>query len=352
MCWEEFELASLINNILDAIFHMTYLAGLCMLSYRISEKSLSSIGKQFDRKIKFRMSVLGEKLEKKKNRSWIYRHIDELLYLAKPDYTPGASFLRFSVQFFLIFFVVFLGMLLVFGGASLRFGNPFTGISVESSTRLQWEFPFLVAGMAAFSFYLKLRLNYANQKIKGSYDLLEVVKILPKFASYSMDTALSKTCELLSNDNVLRRPLSLLALSFANYASKSELIRDVQRFSSAIGTTFSVELSSILLYALEYGTGWLTSSLSELHRSMEKQREIVLEARQNSRDAILLGRYVNLILIAIVLGSVALSIGWEAYIKLQFFSPLGLSLLSILLILLFISFILGTYLSKPVLDYH
>lgn len=346
-----------VERIIDVILHLCYAAGLWLVVYPLIENYISSIGRKLDYRMNIRFRMLGEKLSKQKNRIWLYRHIDDLLYLTKKNYEPGTSVFRFFIQVSVVFVIVFIVVMLTLGDiiGRLTFGDPFgEGIYVQEHMPafMNWQFPLLLASLSACLLYLKLRYDYATIKVKSSYDLLEVVKLLPKFANYSVDTALQKVCDLLSDDNVLRRPLALLAVSFSNYGSKQELLRDAQRFSGAIGTTFAVELVSSLLYAKENGSTWLTSALTELHRSMEQQREAIFEARSNSRDAILLGKYVNAGLFIFVNGTVALSIGFNAYIRLQFYTSLGLTLFSIILILIFISFVIGSVLSRPVLDYY
>ncbi|QQZ64647.1 hypothetical protein JI735_33915 (plasmid) [Paenibacillus sonchi] len=168
----------------------------------------------------------------------------------------------------------------------------------------------------------------------------------------SVDKALDKTSDFLEEDNVLKRPLRILAAAFANYSNEKELQRAANRFADSISTTFARVFISDLLYAEREGSHVLSASLLELNMSMEQQRETIITVKTANNDPITLGLYVNLILLVFVIGTFMLMLTPSVYYKLQFQTQIGLYFLGFIVGSLFLAFAISMILARPKLDYQ
>ncbi|WP_379132502.1 hypothetical protein [Paenibacillus sp. sgz500958] len=337
--------------------HLLIIGGLWMLVQPLIERGLRHFGQKLDFRFNRGMRVFGNKVSNVNNGSWLYRHLDNLLYFVHRKYEPGISVMQFTLRTLILFAAIFLSGMLTLRElpGHLAFHNPFLeGVNLnESSASAQsWHFPLFVAIVSATIPYFRMRYVYAQRKVKGSYDLLDVIKISAKFTHLPVDELLLKTADFLATDNVLKIPLRLLGAAFGNYSNEQELQREAGRFSRAIGTTFSVEFVSDLLYSEKEGTLYLKNSLLMLNRSMEQQRETILTVKAVSRDAISLGLYGNLVVLISSVGTFIYMLKPDVYFKLQFQTSIGLSFLAVILSGLFVSFVISTILARPKLDYH
>ncbi|OKP79465.1 hypothetical protein A3844_28455 [Paenibacillus helianthi] len=347
----------LLFYVLQVAFHLLIAGGLWLLVKPLIERHLRQLGQKIDQRMSLRISLFGKRVSSNKKRRWLYRHLDDLLYFAKRKYEPGISVTRFLIHTLFLFSAVFLSGMLTLSElpGHLSFSNPFLeGISFDERIPVQgnWRFPLFVAVIAASIPYLRTRYLYAQRKVRGSYDLLDVIKIATKFTHLSVDSILTKTAEFLTEESVLKTPLRLLGAAFSNYSNERELTREAERFAGAIGTTFAVEFVSDLLYCEKEGTRYLKNTLMMLSRSMEQQRETILTVKAGSRDAISLGLYGNLVVLVSSVGTFIYMLKPDVYFKLQFQTTVGLTFLMIIIAGLFISFMISTILARPKLDYH
>ncbi|WP_410513887.1 hypothetical protein PaeBR_05555 [Paenibacillus sp. BR2-3] len=337
--------------------HLLIVRGLWLLVKPLLERNLRDLGQKIEYRINLGMRVFGKKVSRMNRGLWIYRHLDNLLYFAHRKYEPGISVLRFLMRTGLLFIAVFLSGLLTLSElpGHLNFHNPFLeGMTFNKGLPPDgaWRFPLFVAVISAMIPYFRMRYIFAQRKVRGSYDLLDAVKISSKFTHLSVDALLMKTADFLTEENVLKTPLKLLGAAFANYSNEKELYEEAGRFSRAVGTTFAVEFISDLLYSEKEGTLYLKNSLMLLNRSMEQQRETILTVKAGSRDAISLGLYGNFVVLVSSVGTFIYMLKPDVYFRLQFQTSVGLAFLVVILTGLFISFVISTILAKPKLDYH
>lgn len=347
----------LLLYIFRFILHLLIVWGMWLLIKPLIERHLWQVSQKVDFRIKHKMSIFGKRVSSVKKRLWLYRHLDNFLYFVHQNYEPGVSVMRFVVRTVIVFIAVFLSGLLTISElpGRLSFNNPFLdGITFNEGQSIQeaWRFPFFMAVISAMIPYFRMRYIYAQRKVHGSYDLLDVVKISTKFTHLSVDSILDRTADFLTDKNVLKGPLKLLGATFSNYSNEKELAQEAGRFSGAIGTTFALEFISDLLYAEKEGTRYLKSSLMLLNRSMEQQRDTILTVKAGSRDAISLGLYGNLLVLVSTVGTFMYMLKPDVYFQLQFETTVGLSFLMVIISGLFISFVISTILARPKLDYH
>lgn len=347
----------LVLYILRFAFHLLVVWGLWLMIKPLIEQHLRDMGQKLDERINRKISGFGTRVNKIKKRLWLYRHLDNLLYFVNQRYEPGISVMRFVLRTSFLFIAVFLSGLLTLSElpGHLSFNNPFLeGIRFKDGEPIQgaWRFPLFIGLISATIPYLRMRYMYAHRKVRGSYDLLDVVKISTKFTHLSVDSILNRTADFLNEKNVLKTPLKLLGATFANYSNEKELREEASRFSKTIGTTFAVEFISDLLYAEKEGTRYLKGSLMLLNRSMEQQRETILTVKAGSRDAISLGLYGNLVVLVSTVGTFMYMLKPDVYLQLQFETTIGLTFLTVIISGLFISFVISTILARPKLDYH
>lgn len=337
--------------------HLLIVWGICLLVKPLMEQGVRHFAAQVNGHFIRRKKVLRLKAGGIPRYVPFYSHLDNLLYIARRNYEPGTTVLRFMVQSGLLAAAVFLSGLLTLRElpGHLAFHNPFLeGVSFDSGRPLRdgWRLPLFLAVLAGMLPYLRLRYAYAHKKVKGSYHLLDAVKIAAKFTHLPVDSLLGRTADYLDEDNVLVTPLKILSASFGNYSSEHELAAETQRFAKAVGTTFAVEFVSDLLYCEKEGGSYLKNSLMMLNRSMEQQRETILVVKANSRDAISLGLYGNLVVLFFSIGTFIYMLKPGVYFRLQFETRAGLAFLMVIVSGLFLSFVIGSVLAKPKLDYH
>ncbi|MVP02128.1 hypothetical protein [Paenibacillus lutrae] len=344
-----------LNFIIRSALHMIVLYGLWLLISPVIEPAIRQTGKAFDNQVRLRMRKIEIQATRRK-KSRFYQHIDDLLYIVKRDYEPGISFIKFVVQTLIVFISIFGVSLLSIGEVpnKVTFNNPFQGgVTIDtSSDKLIVIFPLVLALCLSVVPYLFLRYRYEKRVIKGSYDLLDVVKVLSKHTNFQIDVALTYTANLLPAENVLKRPIELLSNAFANYANEKELQQEVHRFSRTVGTTFAANLASDLLYLEREGGSFLRESLLFLNDAMEQQRSVIMQVKSGIRDAIALGSYGNILVLGIMSASMAFLLKPNVYIQLQFQTKVGLSFITTIFLGIFISFVISTILSRPKLDYH
>lgn len=347
----------LFTYVVQFALHLLIAVGLWLMVKPLVERHLRQLGQKMDYRMGLRISLFGKRVNATQKRMWLYRHLDNLLYFVKRKYEPGNSVLRYVLLTGFLFIGVFLSGLLTLQElpGQLTFKNPFLeGISINDRIPVQgaWKLPLFVALISASIPYLRLRYMYAQRKVRGSYDLLDVIKIATKFTYLSVDAILSRTADFLTEDNVLKTPLKLLGIAFSNYSNERELVEEAGRFTEAIGTTFAVEFVSDLLYCEKEGTRYLKNSLMTLNRTMEQQRDTILTVKAGSRDAISLGLYGNLVVLVSSVGTFIYMLKPDVYFKLQFQTTIGLTFLMIIIAGLFVSFMISTILARPKLDYH
>ncbi|AKG33684.1 hypothetical protein [Paenibacillus durus] len=346
-----------IFYLLRFVLHLLIVWGIWLLIRPLTEQGIRYFSAPITHLLLRRRKLLGQKAGGLPKKLPFYGHLDNLLYFTKRNYEPGITVLRFMLQSGILAAAVFLSGLLTLRElpGHLAFHNPFLeGVSFDSGRPLQdwWRLPLFLAVLAGMLPYLRLRYVCAHNKVKGSYHLLDVVKIAAKFTHLPVDALLGKTADFLDEDNVLVTPLKILASSFANYSNEHELFEEAQRFAQAVGTTFAVEFVSDLLYCEKEGSFYLKNSLLMLNRSMEQQRETILTVKANSRDAISLGLYGNLVVLFFSIGTFMYMLKPGVYFRLQFQTKAGLTFLMVIVSGLFLSFVISSVLAKPKLDYH
>lgn len=338
------------------LLHVLYACGVLLLIRPLLEQFIRKTFKEIDYKRKLKMQLFADRMEQMKSGLRFVRHLDQLLYLAKTDYETGKSVIRYIFWMIVLPVSVFIVSFLLVDRLPnhLEFNNPFlTGIELKRvGDGILWPFPFFSALLTLIFMYYRLRIRYERRSVESSYDLMEVVKMMAKFSHLSTDVALDQTANLLSKNNVLKRPVRTLSLLFSSYNNEKELHNGVQIFSKIIGTTFAISLCSDMLYMEREGAGFWQDSLLTLSSKMEQQRDIINQVKNNSKDAISLGMYGNILVFIMCVGTLVGFLGLNVYIRLQFQTKIGLSFLILIMAGLFLSFILSQFLSRPKLDYQ
>jgi hypothetical protein len=284
--------------------------------------------------------------------SW-FKHLDRMLYLANPRYEAQTSVYRFLAYCLLLGAATFWSVYFFTSELPFRLttSNPFLEDSNQiRNVRLGLGFALFVSLLAACFPYAGLRVRYLKRKVQGGYDLLDVVKTLSRFSHLSLDSALSRTADTLSDGNALKKPLKLLVFTVSGYTFESELRHEADRFVQAIGTTFAVAFISNILLVHRSG-GNLRETLLQLTEEMEQQMVSVLSARKDVSDAISMGSWGNLLIVLSMCGGMAFVLGWPVYTRLQFQTVSGVVFFTTILVTTIASFAVSLFLSRPRLDY-
>jgi hypothetical protein len=292
-------------------------------------------------------------LLKAKKHSWFYRHLDNLLFVAEKDYESGSSFIRFIVRSALIGFAAFITTALTVGNIPKTISNdPFApGVADTAIESFQWQIPILFGILALVIPYLISWIQYMSNQIKSSYDLLEAINLMGKYASSAVDRALGQTAAALPDKNTVKRSLYNLAQTFSAYANETEIQEDAERFSRFVGTTFAIQFTNDLIYAEREGIHYLKTTLRDLAKAMEHQRETILETQSNNSDAVQMAVWINAFVFITCSGSLMYMLGPRIYLELQLDTRIGLILLLFIIVTTIVSLIFSVVLSKPKLDY-
>ncbi|ETT61292.1 hypothetical protein BSK66_27700 [Paenibacillus odorifer] len=341
-------MSTFVDNVIRLIFQLIVVFGIWRMIKPIVDRQISLS----DSKRDLRKNLKKQRDRTLKIRKGIYKHLDDLLYLVQKGYEPGASVTKFLIRSIFMFIGIFLLSFLLLRGLPALTNSDISFLqNTQTPAKESWQFPFYLAILAAVIPYLQLRYRYSIRQAKGSYDLLEVVKIYAKYCYLSIDVALHRTSEFLREDNVLRDPLKSLAEAFANYRTTAELNEEAARFTRAVSTTFASNFVSDLLNAEREGTHFLNASLLDLNQAMETQRETIMDVKSNNRDAVSLGLWVNLFTFICCVGSFMFLVNPKVYFKLQFQTTIGLTFLVIIISSFFAALIMSVILARPKLDY-
>jgi hypothetical protein len=305
------------------------------------------------RRTRERVRLLTKLGKERLTSSRMFHHLDQMLYLVQKKYEPGVSVYRFfsfsgfwfAATFFTAFF--FTSQLPM----TLATSNPFLPSSERvGDVRLGMTFSVFVAIIAAFIPYLALQIRYLTRKVKAGYDLLAVVKTMPRFTHLALDTALQKTAEVLPEGNVLKKPLKLFVFTLSGHTFPEELRREGERLIQIIDTTFGVVFVTNILYAYRTG-GHVEDFLFRLQESMEDQLIAVQNAKKDVGDAIAMGAYGNVVAVIGVAFGLGYMLGWSIYLRLQFQTVVGVQMFGMVLVTTLASLIVSLLLSRPKLDY-
>lgn len=335
-----------MENTIRILFQVSYLYGLFWMIMLLAENRLQNSAERFRHRYRNRI----EQISSYRN-IWIIRHLDKMLYLTSKNYQPGVSGVRFLLRSIYLFFAVFIVLLIIEDVPKLTYANPFVQQELQTSD-ISWTTAFIVALIFGTIPYIILRFRYSQNVVNASYDLSEVVKIMSRYSHLPISSALRQTADDLPAGNVLRRPVSILANAFSSYGSHAELQAEALRFSNAIGTTFATQFVMDLLFFEKEGThDHLKHSLLYLNDSLETQRQAILRAKDENRDAIALGLWVNALVILITSGFVIQFLTLRVFLKLLLQTEIGLYLSLFIVFSFIVAFFIGRILSRPKLDY-
>lgn len=305
------------------------------------------------RRTRERIRLLSKLGKERLTSSRLFHGLDQMLYLVQKKYEPGVSVYRFfsfsGFQFAATLFTVFFFTSQL--PMTLASSNPFLPSSERvGDVRLGVAFSVFVAVLATFIPYLVLRVRYLSRKVKAGYDLLDIVKIMPRFAHLALDTALQKTADVLPEVNVLKKPLKLFVFTLSGHTFPEELRREGERLIQIIDTTFGVVFVTNILYAYRTG-GNVEDFLFHLQASMEEQLISVQNAKKEVGDAIAMGAYGNVLAVIGVAVGLGYMLGWSIYLRLQFQTVVGIQMFGMVLVTTLASLIISLLLSRPKLDY-
>lgn len=334
-----------MESAIRVIFQVSFWVGLAWFFLLLVETRFQRSAERFKHRFRFRVQRMNSY-----RKFWIIRHLDRLLYLTAKNFQPGASAVRFLLRSLYLFLTVFVILLVIEGVPRFAYRNPFEAHDPEISS-IPVTAAFIIALVFSAIPYVVLRLRYSQNVVKASYDLAEVVKIISRHAHLPVSSALRHTADDLPAGNVLKRPLYMLASVFSSYGSFDELQAEALRFSSAIGTTFATQFVMDLLFFEKEGTQHFKRSLLFLNDSIEWQRQAILRAKDENRDAIALGLWINAFVIVLTSIFAIRFLTLRVFLKLLFQTEIGLYLMTFVLTSFVIAFFIGRVLSRPKLDY-
>jgi len=326
-------------------FQVSYFGGLAWIVMLLAESRI----KKGSLRIKHRFRHHAEKMQSWR-KVWLIRHIDGLLYLTSSHYQPGVSAIRFILRSSYLILIVFITLMFVDEVPRIAYQNPFL-IQEPLTTSIPWTGALVLSLVFGVLPYVVLRIRYSHNVVKASYDLADVVKIMSRYAHLSVSSALRYTADDLSAANVLKRPLYVLSSVFSSYGSFAELQAEAVKFSNAIRTTFATQFVLDLLYIEKEGVQHFKRSLLYLNDSIEHQRQAILRAKDENRDAISLGIWVNAFVILLLSTFAIRHLTWRVFFKLLLQTTIGLYMSAFVFISFIVAFVIGRILSRPKLDY-
>lgn len=335
--------------ILRIALQLTVVTGLLLMG----RVFVDFISQRVSRRDELKARILKKASNLKQTSSLFQRHIEDKMLLVYNDFQPNVHYNRFlftSIVYGLSLFIILYFSVDKLPGQFTN--NPFeVEIENDSAGGSEWSVSFIFAFIGLFLPYMRLRYRYALAYARASYDLMEPTKFISKFAHLSVDKALAETAKILPDTNVLKQPLRQLGLTFISYRDEEELVSATKRFNNLIGTTFAAQFTSNLLYAEREGSQNMKKDFQSLYKAMEQQRETILEVKANSRDAVQMGIYLNLIIFVALTGSLIYLLRPAIYFRFQFETTLGITFFMAIVSTYLVTVIYSIVLTRPKLDY-
>lgn len=285
-------------------------------------------------------------------------HIDKLHYMVGRESNLDVDFIRFVFASVLAFVGTLTATILALGaggpisGGVLHLGQTHVFNLSLPDERIGIMLPLAASLIAACLPYVRLRYRYALARVKSSYELLEVVRLLSGESHLAVGVAVSRVASMIGPESSIKRPLKMFSETLLNYVDDDELIRAGKAFSAAVGTAFAVMFVSVVLHCVREGRENWEASLLTLSSEMEAQRMAILDTRSASRDAINLGTYGNILVYLVIAGTMAYFMRPSVFFTMQFQTKVGLTGFVITFALILASYIWGKLLARLRLDYY
>lgn len=349
---------NVITYIFKLLFYILIIGGSLSAIYFLIASSGSNYTGRLKLELKNRMRKLYPFLSNRLKRKNRFRdHIYRLNYIVASSTNKNRAYLKFLFLTVSVFAVVFASLILSIKDMPSNFivDNPFTetiqGASKVGETSVNLFFPLVASVFAASIPYLRLRYKYSIAKIRISYELLDVVRLMAGETHLAVGPALINVSSELKYDSPIRFPLKELGELIASYKDDEELMEGCRKFSNAVDTAFAVSFISMIIHTEKEGRNQWEASLFSLADDMEKQRMAILDAKSSSRDAINLASYGNILVFVIVSISMAAFLKPNVYFNLQFRTNDGLAGLTLSWGLIIASYISTKFLTRIRLDY-
>lgn len=345
-------------NFLYFCLKLGFYVGLSVIFVHVLEDSIRNKFTEVSYKADIKRRVFSKKERDKQQDSSslikkVYYEIDARLYLVDENYDSEKSVQVFLVKALISAIIVAGVAVAILWFLSMGAGSGAFNQKTDFLGPRVWLGVFLSAFIIKISqSFLSLNSKYRKMSVRASFDLIEVVKLFAGFSSLKPELCIERVVSNLSDDNILKNPLSRLSKSVSRFENPNVLKEEMFKFHQAIGTTFSLNFITDFLHAVLFDSRTWQLSLLTLSSNMEKQEQVLLNISEASKDAISIGRWVNLFVSIGCYGGLAAIIGVRKFLDLQFGDGIAMLLFWTILVFTVLAFIIAQFLATPKLDYH
>ena len=210
------------------------------------------------------------------------------------------------------------------------------------------------AVMAAFLPYFLLRIRMSRIRIRSSREgeiLLSEITENYKIYYFNMREAIDRTAAGIQDAPDSKKILMNLSRGLGRAGSERSIVRLLDEFSLSISTSWAKTLKNLMYFSLVHGIR-VDEALEDLSCTIRRAREVEEFARRENNESSMMIKYlVPLTYGLTVFGGVRFfGLGWQKFIHYQFGTEVGLTWLTIFLLIYTISYIVNSYLSENKLD--
>ncbi len=208
--------------------------------------------------------------------------------------------------------------------------------------------------MTAFIPYILLLVRMSRLRIRSSHEgevLLAEITENYKIYYYNMREAIDRTASGIEDAPGSKKILLNLSRGLGRAGSERSIMRLLEEFSLSINTSWANTLKNLMYFSLVHGIR-VDEALEDLTLTIRKAREVEEFSRRENNESNLMIRYlVPFTYILTVVGGVRFfGLGWQKFLHYQFETGVGLTWLTIFLLVYAISYIVNSYLSVSKLD--
>ena len=221
-------------------------------------------------------------------------------------------------------------------------------------SRVSLKLACAAAVMSAFTPYILLMIRMARIRIRSSHEgeiLLAEITENYKIYYYNMREAIDRTAAGIEDAPDSKKILMNLSRGLGRAGSEKSINRLLEEFSLSINTSWANILKNLMYFSLVHGIR-VDEALEDLSLTIKRAREVEEYARRQNNESNMMIKYLVPISYGLtVFGGVRVfGLGWQKFFHYQFETGVGLTWLTIFLLVYVTSYIVNSYLSECKLD--
>ena len=212
----------------------------------------------------------------------------------------------------------------------------------------------MAAIVSAFAPYVILLIRMYRIRVRSSHEgevLLAEITENYKIYYYNMREAIDRTATGIRDAPDSRKILMNLSRGLGRAGSERSISRLLEEFALSINTSWANTLKNLMYFSLVHGIR-VDEALEDLSLTVRRAREVQEFSRRENNESDLMIKYLVPLTygLTVFAGVRVFGLGWQKFLHYQFETGVGLTWLTISLIVYAISYIVNLYLSESKLD--